>query len=352
MRLSGRVRGLVVGLLVAVVAPCGATGVGMAALEIPDPVGGGTMSGYVFYPSAAAGTASTTIGPYTVAATRDVPVQPGAKPLVLISHGQAGSNLGHHDLASDLAAAGFLVATLEHPKDNHRDASGVGTAAVLIGRPLQLAATIDAVLSNPRWKDQVDPRRIGVAGFSVGGYTGLMAVGAVPHYVRLIGYCTRHRRSGAICNDARRLAAEARSHGLSLQEYLAGVQNDLTRWGPTADPRIRAAFVMAPLGLLFDTAGLAAVNRPVFLAYGDHDDILLPPENALHVKRSVPTLDGARAVAKADHWVFLAPCSAALAETAPEICRDPAGVDRALVHRQINADAIAFFRKTLDVAGR
>ncbi|MCR6701905.1 MAG: hypothetical protein NVV68_12430 [Dokdonella sp.] len=338
-------------LLFAAGLPCRATGVGIAALEIADPVGGGSMSGYLFYPGTAPADGTTTLGPYTVAATRDAPALAGARPLIVISHGQAGSSLGHHDLATALAAAGFVVATIEHPADNHRDAGGVGTSAVLVGRPVQVSATIDALLADTRWKDRIDPRRIGVAGYSVGGYTALMAVGAVPRFVRLIGYCTRHRRSGAICNDARRLAAEARTHGLSLQAYLAGVQDELTRWGPTADPRIRAAFVMAPLGLLFDAPGLAAVDRPVFLAYGEHDEILLPPENALHVKREVKTLDGVRAVPKADHWVFLAPCSAALAESIPELCRDPDGVDRAAVHAQVDADAVAFFRRTLDVAG-
>ncbi len=337
-------------VLLAAGTPCHAAGVGIAALEIADPVGGGTMSGYLFYPGSAPTDGVTTLGPYTVAATRDAPARAGVHPLVVISHGQAGSSLAHHDLATALAGAGFIVATLEHPQDNVRDASGIGTSAVLVGRPVQVSATIDAVLADARWKDRIDPRRIGVAGYSVGGYTALMAVGAVPRFVRLIGYCTRHRRSGAICNDALRLAAEARTHGLSLQAYLSGVQDDLKRWGPTADPRIRAAFVMAPLGLLFDAPGLAAVERPVFLAYGEHDEILLPPENALHVKREVKTLDGVRAVPKADHWVFLAPCPAAPAETMPEPCRDPDGVDRAAVHAQVDADAVAFFRRTLAVA--
>jgi predicted dienelactone hydrolase len=62
----------------------------------------------------------------------------------------------------------------------------------------------------------------------------------------------------------------------------------------------------------------------------------------------VKTLAGVRKVPKADHWVFLAPCSAELAKTAGAICRDPAGVNRVRAHAQLNADALAFFRKTLE----
>jgi len=54
-------------------------------------------------------------------------------------------------------------------------------------------------------------------------------------------------------------------------------------------------------------------------------------------------------VPHADHWVFLPPCSTELAKDIPAMCVDPAGVDRAKVHEQVNADALAFFRKTLDV---
>src|SRR3546814_14501462 len=79
--------------------------------------------------------------------------------------------------------------------------------------------------------------------------------------------------------------------------------------------------------------------------------VLLPSENALHVAPLISTLAGIRSVPNAGHWVLLAPCSEALAKEVGEICRDPAGVDRVKVHAQANADALAFFRQALDVAG-
>jgi predicted dienelactone hydrolase len=52
-------------------------------------------------------------------------------------------------------------------------------------------------------------------------------------------------------------------------------------------------------------------------------------------------------VQNAGHFVFLAPCSPQLERVAPEICRDPAGFDRAAFHREFNPAVVAFFRAKL-----
>ncbi|MBE1158872.1 alpha/beta hydrolase family protein [Dyella acidiphila] len=323
-----------------------ATGVGFQAITIPDPVNQGSMPGYVFYPTAQAG-GVTQVGPYDVEATRNAPPLPGARPLVVISHGNGGSDLGHNALATYLASHGFVVATLEHPKDNFHDTSGVGHDVVLAGRPIQVKATIDALLGDAHWKTLIDAQRIGVAGFSAGGYTSLLVVGAVPQFARFIDYCHRYPKDEAICHDASKIEAQARSQGMSMQQWAANLQGSLSHWGSTADPRVKAAFVMAPLSLIFDQAGIEQIDRPVFLYYGDADHILIPPENAAHIRPWLKTLAGVKVVHKADHWVFIDPCSTTLKQDNPVICSDPPGVDRIAVHRQLDADALAFFRKTL-----
>lgn len=323
-------------------------GVGFAPITIHDPVNGGTMPGYVFYPTAQPSQV-TWRGPYELHATPDAKPIPGAKPLVVISHGHGGSDLGHHDLAVYLANHGFVVATLQHPKDNFLDASGDGHPEVMVGRPIQVKATISMLLDDGRWKKLVDPARIGVAGFSNGGYTSLLAVGAVPRFTRFISYCKAHPDDPNICGAARQLKAQAARHGQTLEQLMTSMQGDLHRWGNTDDPRIKAAFVMAPLSLIFDKAGVASINRPVFLYYGQDDHVLNPKYNVLHIAPSIRKLVGIKMIPKADHYVFLSPCSPQLTKEAPDICIDPPGVDRAAVHRQIDADALAFFRKTLDI---
>ena len=326
-----------------------ASGVGFQPITIHDPVDGGTMPGYVFYPSTDASHV-TWIGPYELHATRNASPTAGVKPLVAISHGHGGSDLGHHDVAVYLASHGFVVATLQHPKDNFLDDSGDGHSEVMIGRPIQVKATISMLLADPHWKPLIDPDRIGVAGFSNGGYTSLLTVGAVPQFTRFISYCGAHPGDPNICGATHQLQAQAARHGQTLEQMMTSMQDDLHRWGSTADPRIKAAFVMAPLSLVFDKSGIAAINRPVFLYYGQDDHVLNPKYNVLHIAPSIKRLVGIKMIPKAGHYVFLSPCSPQLTMEAPDICVDPSGVDRAAVHQQIDTDALAFFRKTLDVS--
>ena len=116
---------------------------------------------------------------------------------------------------------------------------------------------------------------------------------------------------------------------------------------PTRDPRVRAAFVMAPLGVFFGPDAFRDVRAPVFLAWATADEALLPTENAEPVARTIATLAGTRVVTGAGHYVFLAPCSAELAAMVTALCTDPAGIDRAQIHAALDADAVGFFAARL-----
>ena len=327
------------------------SGVGFAAIDVPDPINGGTMPGYVFYPAANA-KGTTRVGSYELNATADAAALPGAKPLVVISHGHAGSDLGHHDLATYLASHGFVVATITHPKDNFRDSSGDGQPVVLGGRPRQVSATISYLLQATRWKPLIDSSRIGVAGFSNGGYTSLLVVGAEPDFPSAIHHCDLHPDDRNICAPLEKLKADAAQHHRTLEQSVEDLERGIHQWGPTSDPRVKAAFVMAPFSSIFDAAGLAHVYRPVFLYYAEDDHVLLPRYNALHIAPLIHPLAGLRMVPNAGHYVFLSPCSAELTGEAPDICKDPPGTDRTAVHSQINASALAFFRKSLHLKSR
>jgi predicted dienelactone hydrolase len=327
------------------------TGVGFSAIEVPDPVNGGQMQGFVFYPSASAkGVAH--VGSYNVDATTDAAAIPGAKPLVVISHGHGGSDLGHHDLATYLASRGFVVATVTHPRDNFRDSSGDGQPVVLGGRPRQISATISYLLQSRRWKPLIDADRIGIAGFSNGGYTALLVIGAVPDFTSIPAHCKLHPDDANLCVPLARLEAAAARQHRTVEQSVAELQRGLSQWGNTSDPRVKAAFVMAPFSAVFDAKGLAHIRRPVFLYYAQNDHVLLPRYNALHIAPLISTLAGVKMVPNAGHYVFLSPCSHELARSEPDLCQDSSGTDRTAVHRKINADAFSFFERSFRVASR
>jgi predicted dienelactone hydrolase len=314
-------------------APTPARSLGVRTLEARDPITHQPLPIAIIYPAAPAAVprtpATTQFGPYPIQAGRDLPIAAGRWPLIVISHGHGGTLWGHHDLAEALARAGYVVAAVEHIGDSWRDQSGSRSDRVLYGRAYQVTATIDRVLAEPSIADQVDPARIGVAGFSMGGYTSLLMIGARPDPTRIAGYCARHPDDAELCGAP------------PVHEL------DASKLAPTQDRRVRAAFVMAPLGVMFAPDTLRAIQRPVFLAWASHDRVLLPSENAEPVAHGLTTLTGTRVIEGAGHYVFLAPCPSTLASELPELCVDPPGIDRVQIHATLASDAVRFFAAAL-----
>lgn len=317
----------VAGLIALASAPALAAN-GVAFRDVHETTTGTTMPAVVIYPATGPAT-STELGPYQVAATPGLPVAAGRHPLVLISHGHGGSALGHHDLATALADAGFIVAAIEHAGDSHRDQSGFGTERVLLGRAWRVSAMLNMLLADPQLGPHIDAGRIGVAGFSAGGYTSLLLLGATPDFSRRAAYCVAQPADAEVCVE------------------VPAVIERLPASRPTADARIRAGFVMAPFAIFFDEASLKQVNAPVFLYGAMADAVLLPDYNVLPVRDALPRLHTFRGIVGAGHYVFLAPCNPGMTDALPVLCKDPPNIDRAALHAQINADAVAFFRQTL-----
>jgi len=303
--------------------------VGLENLHLEDPLTHKPLEATVFYPpEGTLGGPGTRMGPWPVEGRLDTPIAPGRHPLVVLVHGHQGSRFGHHDLGEALARAGYMVAAVDHAGDSWNDQSAAGTDRAIYGRAYQASALIDAVLAEPRLGPFVDPDRIGVMGFSAGGLTALLLVGALPDFGRVQGYCERHPGDPDFCGAPPRFT--------------------LFPPPPPEDRRVRAAFVMAPLGVLLSEASLARVRRPVFLAEAERDTVLLPEENAVVVRRGL-RLDGARVVPNADHFVFLVPCPPELRSEMPDLCVDPPGVDRRAVHATLVTDALAFFEHSLTI---
>ena len=308
--------------------PSAEPAVGFTFLSTKDPLTQKPLKGIAFYPPETVQQGSTPVGPYLLEAREGVAIRSGQHPLVAISHGHAGSRLGHHDLAEHLARAGYIVTAVEHAGDCWNDQSAFGSDRAMLGRAYQVSATIDAVLADAKLGPHVDAGRIGVAGFSAGGYTALVVLGAQPDFSLLQGYCLRHPEDREICG-------------------LEKVTITLVSPKPMLDSRVKAGFVMAPLGIFFGPGAFEAVRAPVFLAVAQKDAVLLPDENADRVRTGLKTLAGSRVIPGAGHYVFLAPCTAELARDAAVLCEDPLGVDRVAVHAELQREAKDFFDNAL-----
>ena len=307
----------------------GVHGAGFQQGSAADPEGRPLQVG-IWYPSRAA-TQPVTLGPTTMSVAANGPVQGNGLPMVVMSHGTGGSYLGHVDTAIALADAGLVVVAVTHRGDNHADQS---RSTDVMDRPRQISRVIDHMLSTWDGRAAIDPARIGMFGFSAGGFTTLVSIGGVPDFATVGPMCRQYPGDFAC-----QLIARSSSQG---EAPLAAPG------APAADARIKAAVVAAPaLGFTFSPDGLGNVKVPVQLWRADDDVVLPHPRYAEAVRLALPQAPDYHVVPKAGHFDFLVPCSSALASLAPAICTSAAGFDRAAFHASFNAAVVGFFHKTL-----
>ncbi|MBK3479777.1 dienelactone hydrolase [Pseudomonas sp. MF6751] len=307
--------------------------VGFHRMSVLDPLDSQPMKAIAFYPSTDT-ERTTPLGAYQVAASEDAKVAIGRFPVLMLSHGNTGTPLALHDLATSLVRKGFVVVAVLHPGDNYKDHSRLGTVSNLYGRPIQISQAITATLADPMLSPFVDVDQIGVIGYSAGGETALILAGAKPDFERLRRYCQERPEDRDACTTKGELVVD---------------RDDLQ---PQADPRIHALMLMAPLSLMFGRHTLADVHVPVLLYSGDGDQLVAVDKNAAALARKLPEPPDFKLLAGAGHFVFMAPCDSDQLATMPGICTDADGVDREGIHRDMVSEAGRFFSRTLGEATR
>ncbi|QIQ70091.1 hypothetical protein ALQ71_00099 [Pseudomonas coronafaciens pv. striafaciens] len=304
---------------------------GYHELSFPDPLDSRPVQAIAFYPSTGSEQTSILQG-YRVDASEDAPIAMGRFPLLLLSHGNTGTPLALHDLATSLARQGFVVVAVVHPGDNDRDHSRLGSLSNLYGRPLQISEAISTALLDPMLAPYLNARQVGVIGYSAGGETALILAGAQPDLQRLRRYCLERPLDRDACKTQGELVAD---------------RDDLHA---QADTRVGALMLMAPLTLMFGRHTLGDVHVPVLMYAGDDDQLLALDRNAEALARKLPQAPEYKLLAGAGHFVFMAPCSDEQRSSAPLLCNDPDGVDREDIHRNLSAEAVKFFSAALNSA--
>ena len=291
---------------------------------------GKTLEIGIWYPSQTTAQ-PVAMGPTTMSVAVNGTAQGKALPLVVMSHGTGSSFLGHFDTAIALADAGFVVVAVTHTGDNYADQS---RSVDVMDRPRQISRVIDHMLSTWEGHATIDPARIGMFGFSAGGFTTLVSIGGIPDFSKIGPMCRQYPGDFAcqlIAKSSSNIAAPL-----------------TTPTVPAADPRIKAAVVAAPaLGFTFSPNGLKNVKVPVQLWRADNDVLVPHPRYAEAVRLALRETPDYLVVPNAGHFDFLVPCSSALASIAPAICASAVGFDRAAFHASFNAAVVSFLNKTL-----
>lgn len=302
--------------------------VGFQHVMVPASDGASLEAG-IWYPSPAVAL-PVDFGVVTQTVAIDAPVDGNALPLIVISHGTGGSYLSHYDTAIALANAGFIVAAVTHTGDNYADQS---RSLYINDRPRHIARMLDYVLSAWPANGHINPARIGIYGFSAGGYTALVSIGGHPDMAKIPVFCLAH------ADDFACQLIKSRTGDRSL----AMPNPERNR-----DVRIKAAVVAAPaLGFVFAPDGLKEVTVPIQLWRAGNDVILPHPWYAEAVRTALPAFPDYHVVTLAGHFDFLAPCNERLAARAPEICLSAPGFDRGEFHKTLNRSIVDFFKKSL-----
>jgi predicted dienelactone hydrolase len=329
-----RLIGLFAAFLLLLAPAARASNVGFEELKIANGTGAPLTVG-VWYPTETAASPQ----PFHLFTQTVAPGAPPAGerlPLIVFSHGTGGWYGGHVDTALALAHAGFVVAAVTHTGDNYQDQSQAG---LIWQRSAHIHRLIDYMLAEWPAHARLDPSRVGMFGFSAGGFTTLVVAGGVPDLTRVPAHCQAHP-AYFDCGVVKRFGSDA------LLALVAKLPPSVF----VHDPRVRAAVVAAPaLGFTFGREGLKGVTIPIQLWRDENDHILPAPEYADAVRADLPTPPEFHLVANADHYDFLAPCTPALAKAIPdpEICASRPGLDRAAFHERFDAGVVGFFQRTL-----
>jgi len=322
--------------LLAWTAPASAQYAGLRTLVVP---GAEPVTVALYYPTPAVARTQP-MGPWRPMVTPGAPVAATPlKGLVLLSHGTGGHELGHHNLATRLAADGYLVAAPRHPGDNWEDRSMITSGRYFSERPRQVSRVLDALLAHPEWGPRIPAGRIGAVGHSAGGYTVLALAGAQAEPARAVQHCRGVSDDPGFCSLGKLTPAQGASRPVAPAASADGPQD-----GPlvsVADPRIRAVVALAPMAVVLTPQSLAAITVPVKVVMAERDVVLQGQYHGQHVAAHVPGVD-ASTVPGAGHFAFMAQAAWPLPSDAGDAAANPEGFDRVAYHATLENQVAEF----------
>lgn len=278
--------------------------------------------------------------PWSFQAARNGKEVPGRFPLLLLSHDSSGTRFSYHETAAYLARSGFVVAAPTHDGDNMDDMSKLFTLEQLTDRARQLGATLDTVLSQPSIASSIDPNRVGVIGFGIGGTAALLIGGALPDGTGWAAYCSRVGAADAYCSDW-------------AASRMARLVAELPLKTSPADARVKAVAAVAPgYGMLFSRESMRYFYPPLLLIRAGKDAINRSPLHADAILAALSRAAEFRTLDQADATSLMSACPPELQQDLPELCGDLSPEERRRIHGRLNPMLARFFLGTLGDPGK
>ena len=264
------------------------------------------------------------------------------RPVILFSHGFGGAARMMAWFGTALARDGYVVVAVDHPGNNGVDKMTAAGAMMPWDRAQDLGAALAAAKADPTIGPHMDLARVGVSGFSAGGFTALVSAGAKVDMSRFQSFCRAHPTDGVCAPQKEFVLTQA-----DIQRALA--QPDIAAEAARAgdDHRVasvRAVFAIAPaLVQALPPQGLAQIQAPVAIILGDADPVAPPDTNGLVAAKALPHAE-LKVLPGVGHYDFLSTCTPAGVAAVP-VCADKVQQDP--THQAAIGMALAFFNRTL-----
>ena len=264
------------------------------------------------------------------------------RPVILFSHGFGGTARMMGWFGAALAGEGYVVVAVDHPGNNGMDKMTVPGAILWWDRAEDLRAALDRVKADPHIGPHLDLDRLGVSGFSAGGFTSLVAAGAKVDVNHFLAFCQKNPTDG-VCAPQKEFVVtrDDATKALASPELAAEAAR---AGGDHSIAGVRAAFAIAPaIVQALPPEGLAKMKTPVAIILGDVDPVAPPDTNGRVAAKAIPHAE-LKELPGVGHYDFLSTCTPAGMAQVP-ICTSKVPQDP--THQAAIDMALAFFGKTL-----
>lgn len=259
-------------------------------------------------------------------------------PLVFLSHGTGGNRFSLAWLAISLAKCGYIIVSPDH-WGNTFDNKIPEYFVRYWERPMDISFLLTHVLADKSIGQYINKDKIGIVGFSFGGYTSLALAGADLDCNLLI-------KNSDTPNGEKEFNIPELGN---LRKLIKQISCDNIQ-KTFKDKRIKAFVALSPaLGLGFNSNDQTKnIDSPVLIIGTENDQIAPIKTNAEFYSKIIYGSDFLLLEGKVGHYIFLNEATETLKKEAKKYYMDDKTVNRQKIHEKIENRIITFFQESFN----
>jgi len=272
--------------------------------------------------------------------SKDADFISGKHSLILLSHGTGGNRISQMWLACELASNGFIVLSVDH-YGNTLDNKIPENFVKVWDRPLDISFMLNNILNNSKYNSIIDSTKIGMVGFSLGGYTTIALAGGILDY-NLLKEFSNTKEGKSEFN----LPEMGDVSKFIKPEIIKRGNNNFKN---LKDDRITSFIALAPaIGQGFQQKEqFKNINNPILIIGAEKDKRTPNETNAKHYHKLIKSSKYIELKGKIGHYIFMNEAKNGLKRVAPLIFKDDKTVNRNKIHKKISKIVIDYLDKEL-----